>query len=412
MRENGIEEEGSMFDLLEFLQFCPQESDGLDGIWHPQTQSIAKQLGVSKFDINRWWCLTPSDWHCPACGRKKSEIARANQHNELTCHLVEHHDHMDRYIEKLLVEKIGKSDEFLATLDSERFAKRAAPAISAFDPTVICEDCNNADTKAKKAVAAHTDFSFTVGDMRKFVMAAPNESHKINKEQLCKVWKQRERELRLRFLLAEKIVGLAASNTQWYEEADQIYHAEQIERRASTLLIPLIHSPYPLVRLSQFEEISAPKPVRTTNLRGWRKNKKLCSEVPPTPNDVLWTETRYRKMLESVPQNWSCDWCDRTKIEIIRPSKESAWSIGVRGVWVSNNDSSKRTKASICQDCADVRIQISKEAKVKPDLVEKSHVMSIIRARPHSQHQLEPDTKTDKVIEILALRAHRIGNAE
>ena len=115
------------------------------------------------------------------------------------CHLVEHHDHMDRYIEKRLADYISNLERFSATLDSKHFARRAAPAISAFSPTIICEDCNNADATAKKLVSTHPDFSFSASDIRKFILVRSNVRHNIDEQHLNDVWERRKTELQRRF---------------------------------------------------------------------------------------------------------------------------------------------------------------------------------------------------------------------
>ena len=60
-----------VFDILRKFPLS-----GLDGAWHPNTIALARKFNVVNFDINRWWCLTPSDWICSACGRTKEAIAR------------------------------------------------------------------------------------------------------------------------------------------------------------------------------------------------------------------------------------------------------------------------------------------------------------------------------------------------
>lgn len=400
-------EEESDQELIEFLAQRPPM--GLDGVWHLQTIELAQRFGTRKFDLNRWWCLTPLDWVCPACNRGKPDIARVNQHGELMCHLVEHHDHMDRYIQKRLGEYIGRLPAFFATMDSERFAKRSSLAISAFDPTIICEDCNNVDAAAKKHVQAHLDFSFTAQDIRQFVVARPNQPHEIDHAKLRNVWTFREQQLRRRFELADRIVELAAINEHWYEQADTRHHAEQVERSAK-LNVRVFTPPQWNIDIGRFEYVSAPRPARVSSLKGWRKSKRLKAKQPPNAQELKWTtDVTHPGGYVTLPDDWACPWCQRSKFQIIRPSKQFPWSFNFRDPWVIDLETRERSKVLVCQDCQNVRVQIAKEANTETQAVQPIDVMSIIRPEPHSQHSLKSDPEVDAVIERVAVRAAMLG---
>jgi hypothetical protein len=395
-------------ELLDLLKAHP--SAGLDGIWHPQTIGLAQKFSVDRFDLNRWWCTTFPHWICPGCNRGKPDIVRVNQHGELMCHLVEHHDHMDRYIEKCLGEYVGRLPAFFATIDSERFARRSSLAIAAFDETIICEDCNNLDTAAKKHVRAHLDFSFTPQDIRRFAIVRPNQPHEIDSAKLREVWTFREVQLQRRFELAHRIVELAATNEHWYEQADPLHHAERVERSAKahlTLFMPRGWN----INIGQYEAVSAPKSVRATNARGWRKNKRCRAAQPPNLQELKWTTgvTHLGGDYDKLPPDWSCPWCHRSKFQVVRPSKQFKWSFATRDPWVVDLRSGRRSKVIVCQDCGDVRIQIAKEANAQAQAVQPSDVISIIRPEPHAQHALKTDPEIDAVVKLLAERAAALG---
>jgi hypothetical protein len=364
-------------DVLDFLKEHPNA--GLDGIWHPQTIGLGQRFAVDRFDINRWWCATFPHWICPGCNRGKPDIVRVNQHGELMCHLVEHHDHMDRYIEKCLGEYVGRLPAFFATIDSERFARRSSLAIAAFDETIVCEDCNNLDTAAKKQVGAHSDFSFTPQDIRRFAIVRPNQPHEIDSGKLCEVWAFREVQLQRRFELAHRIVELAATNEHWYEQADPLHHAERVERNAKAHLAFFMPRGWN-INIGQYEAVSAPKPVRATNVRGWRKNKRCKATQPPNPQELRWTTgvTHLGGDYDKLPADWACPWCHRSKLQAVRPSKQFKWSFATRDPWVVDLQSGRRSKVIVCQDCGDVRIQIAKEANVQTQAVQPIDVISII----------------------------------
>ncbi|MGE0118973.1 MAG: hypothetical protein AB7S71_07895 [Dongiaceae bacterium] len=393
--------------LFEFLK--ERVPPGLDGVWHPQTIALAQKFRVAAFDLNRWWCLTPTDWACPGCNRGKPDIVRVNQHGELMCHLVEHHDHMGRYIEKCLADHVGRLPAFFATTNSERFARRSAPAISAFDRTIICEDCNVVDTRAKKQVQAHPDFSFTARDIRKFVIARPNQPHEIDSAKLREVWTFREEQLGRRFELAQRIAELAATNEHWYEQAEHRHHADSVEHHAKLNAIFYALRQWD-VDISQFESVSAPKPIRVSSVKGWRRNKRLKADKPPNAQELRYAaDVTHSAHYAKLPDDWTCPWCQRSKNQCVRPSKQFKYSFSFHERWVIDLQSGKKSKVVICQDCADVRVQIAKEANADTKTVQPIDVMSIIRPEPHAQHGLASDAKIDAVVSRIADRAVQLG---
>lgn len=131
------------------------ELTSLDGVMSPLSTALTVRLGSMRFDMNSWWVKTPQNYLCPACGREKIDLARLNTKQEIMCHLVEHHDHMQDVLKRRFQEISVKREVVVADEHAEKFAKYSATMISAYENTLICVDCNNADVMAKKASAAH-----------------------------------------------------------------------------------------------------------------------------------------------------------------------------------------------------------------------------------------------------------------
>lgn len=310
---------------------------------------------------------------------------------------------MDKFLEGRLGERISQIEDFRATDDSERFVKRLATAVSAFDEIIICEDCNNVDVKAKKLVGADPLFSFTASDIKKFILASPNQPHEIDRKFLAEVWSFRREQLQKRIALADQIVDLAANNLQWYERADPTHHAKYVvlaAKREVAISFPRHWG----VTIEKFEYLSAPKPSRPENLTGWRRNKKLKATTAPNQREIDWVKVTYASFWKAVHEDWACPWCQRDKLSIMRPSKQAKWSFNVKDIWLLDKDTRQRSKVIVCQDCSDVRIHISREAGVEAYYVDGSHISSIILPQPHCQHHLRPDAFVDQLIEILAAR--------
>jgi hypothetical protein len=131
------------------------------------------------------------------------------------CRLVEHHDHMKDLLLRKFQSISASLQRVLADEAAEDFAKRSAPMVSAYDNTVICNDCNNADTAAKKLVKAHSSFSFSPQEILAFVIAAPNAEHRIDQAVATRIWEENRSTFELRVKIVERIAEIAAKNEHW-----------------------------------------------------------------------------------------------------------------------------------------------------------------------------------------------------
>lgn len=167
-------------ELHEFLS--DNDLLGLDSEYSYRSRKIVERFHAKGFDVNRWWVMTSYDWTCPCCNRNKEDLVRVNRHNYLIGHLHEHHDHMSDYVEKKFIEISESLDEVVADIMAEKFIKRTAFALSAYDHTIICLDCNMADGEAKKILGLPEEFSFSPNEISEFIIKSPNKMHQIDKE--------------------------------------------------------------------------------------------------------------------------------------------------------------------------------------------------------------------------------------
>jgi hypothetical protein len=108
----------------------------------------------------------PIDWQCPACRRNKYQLLRWTKLFPHTPHAYmgwaagyhEHHDH--------------RSNPDYRT--GPPYVRSALPR---FAPTVLCEQCNAADTAAKKKLKLPARFSFSSAEIAQFVIATPHGWH-------------------------------------------------------------------------------------------------------------------------------------------------------------------------------------------------------------------------------------------
>lgn len=138
-----------------------RDLDGLGSEFTYTTRMLVNSFKADGAHLNKWWVMTPINWSCPCCKRAKSEIVRLNKNNFLTRQLHEHHDHMEQIVKSLFEKFSTQRNQVVADKLSEKFAVKTAFSLSAYDNTVICFDCNKADTDAKKIVGANKYFSFS-----------------------------------------------------------------------------------------------------------------------------------------------------------------------------------------------------------------------------------------------------------
>ncbi|MHA1536820.1 MAG: hypothetical protein ACTSUD_04630 [Alphaproteobacteria bacterium] len=296
----------------------------------------------------------------------------------------------------------------LATVESDLFAKRSSRAVAAFDSTIICVDCNNVDTTAKKKVGAHRDFSFSPSDIRRFVVVRQNESHEIDIGKLTEIWHFREPQLRRRFELADRIAELAATNKHWYEQADRFHHAEHVLHAAKTQIQMSAPREWG-VHLERFEYLSAPKPQRTKDRTKWRKKKRMCAERPPNVQEVEYAMQVTHRLGDSLSNDWTCPWCGRSKIEIIRPSQQFPWSFAVTDTWDVDPETGQKVKIIVCRDCQSTRVNFAKEIDVETAAIQSADLMAAIVPKPHSQHGFRSDGEVTAMLHKVMERSVAIG---
>jgi len=146
------------------------------------SKKLEKKDAVDDLRVNAAWFETPNDWSCPVCKRSKLELIRADDSGKLFASLEDHHDHISGYIKDFGREliKSQRSDKHIDE-DESRFLKhRLTPFLERFQRTLICGDCNAADSAAKQQIGDVCKyFSFSPREIREFIEVASNCPHRI-----------------------------------------------------------------------------------------------------------------------------------------------------------------------------------------------------------------------------------------
>jgi rubredoxin len=366
----------------------------IDGVMSPVSVAISRQLGATRFDMDSWWITTPHDWICPGCGRTKLQIARLNTRGEIMCRLAAHHDHMQDALKTRFQKFSVSRQKVVADQHAEDFAKRSAAMIAAYDPTLICVDCNNADVTAKQSAQAHDSFSFSPQELRRIVRPAPNVPHSIDHETAKAIWYAQRETFELRMKIANRMAEIAANNQHWFQPGDVKSSPKAIEKRANRFLYS-----YKKVSPKIFDVLKGPRDVPPKRpASAWRQAVHHAPRTPPTDNEIdhagMVGNPKYWSLL---PEHWECPGCNRSKRKIVRKNKKGEWVFPAGFRLFFNAELPPNSHDVLnCGDCAKVGEDLGKEAALRLGIsfdgyaqyVKIDEVRQCIIPKPHSRHNI------------------------
>lgn len=145
------------------------EISSLDGIDSPLSKKIKTHHQLAVFEMNSNWIGSPQSWVCPCCSRSKFQVSRVGKKQQILAKLVIHHDHMGEALKAAFHAAFEGAGTDVQQIEGQRLVERMGGAFAAYEEVLVCEDCNNADTAAKKLSAAPPYFSFSIGQIRRFI---------------------------------------------------------------------------------------------------------------------------------------------------------------------------------------------------------------------------------------------------
>lgn len=407
----------SQGELLKYLE--SQSLPGIDSEFSGAMMALVKAFDAKGVHVDRWWVMTPFDWKCPSCGRGKPQIVRLNRHGFLTGQLHEHHDHMKDRVKKRFTEISVSRKTIVADELAEKFAVRTAYGLSAYDNTVICSDCNQADRNAKAAAKTHADFSYSPAEILAFVRPRDNTApHEIDEGEATRIWMEGRELFQLRLNMVDQVAELAARNCHWYQPSE--ITAARTERIAAWWF-----RRYGLDDLSRAsgeepEKLLYNPVVFSGELSSWRTKKIPPNRSAPTESDIQHLVATRGSFWKKVGDDWRCPCCGRSKRDCIRPSKKNPWVFEIKHKQLfSSENRDRRSFEHICDDCANTANHLGREAagaigqtlEYPSSLVELSELLSIVISRPHSPHAVD-NAKVDALLPHLVDRLYGIYEAE
>jgi rubredoxin len=387
--------------------------DGLDGVTSPQTRQLLTQWKTETADMSVLWAMTPPTWACPGCGRTKPDLVRLNRNGALMCRLDSHHDHMEDALVHAFELHSTSQDKVVANRLGLKFAKRAVPVVSAFDRTVVCCDCNSADTAAKAVTAAHRYLSFSAQEIRHFVRARPNAPHDIDEQAAHEIYAGVDRRFRQRMKLVDKIASIAARDDHWFQQAPEGAGEAFVGYRAEVTA----HSR----NLStSFHVLCGDRAKAAVDPARWRSRRHPAPRLVPTARQIAYVaKAQSDTSWNRVPEDWTCPGCGREKVSCVRGNKAGTWSLSITENSFRPEDHLPHVRSiHVCGDCRDTAICLGKEASALSGVtldtylnrVHLSEVRHIVRPQVHGRHNYHAK-EAASVVATVALRLQATAGA-
>jgi rubredoxin len=356
---------------------------------------------TEKIRANVWWAKTPSDWQCPCCKRPKSDIIRRDRSGQFIGHLTAHHDHFREFLDNVEVER-AKTVTVTSELDASatRFLRRFTEGLTRFDEIVICQDCNIADAAAKKLVSAPTHLTFTPSEISRFIIVTPNEVHRVDEPKLRGVYIAALAKYELRKRSAENLAHRVLDGSHWHEHVAWPDRPETINGTVeSDLRLLGFHEG---ARAATVERLIRPSIRPSSNHMRWRTKQRTAGEKP-TATEIDYIVRRYAERWNSVPEDWRCPACDRTKHEIIRPTKQFQWMFVLdEARFVDIDGPYGDAKIVICDACRQTIKDFNQEVRHTAEIgaqplpyLALSDLRRIVRPQPHGLNNIDGDAVED-----------------
>ena len=180
-----------------------------DGRWSALSNYLKQHFETDRMNLNEAWAMTSLAWRCPACDRKKIDIARKTNSGVILCQLERHHDHLGDLAARILREIACQDIPDHLYAQRKRACASVLPLVERFAETLVCMDCNAADAAMKKDLGdpVHRDFSFSSSEIGAFVVARPNQAHGRDFEKGTEIWTKADVDFQQRLAFVEEIAG-------------------------------------------------------------------------------------------------------------------------------------------------------------------------------------------------------------
>ncbi len=368
----------------------------LDGVRSPLSRRIAEHHRIDTFEMNYSWACSPQEWACPCCRRSKFQISRPGAKGQILAKLVIHHDHMGEALRTAFLKEFRESGTNTAQIDGSRLVDRIGKAFAAYEEVLLCEDCNNADSKAKNLIGTPSYFSFSVNQIREFIQSGDHRPHEIDGAKARRAWDLAKAAYELRMRLIGEVARAAATDRHWFEihPSDSCAIPVFGDRKGfpGDFIIEQWVYPEPLaIALGRNTSVTTP------NFSRWRTDKpQKAKSLPQNFLAILSSQEHQAKSWSELPPDWHCPICRRSKQETVEVGTGGKLGINHKGGprkgrWASVN--------RFCNHCFAVFSALKRE--VVQTLGVDSHdthaavcpedLAKIIIAKPNTPHAIRGD---------------------
>ena len=298
--------------------------------------------------------------------------------------------------------------EASSSVDARRFIRRGWELFTRFDRIVICEDCNNAEAKAKNLIGANKFFTFTPREISSFLRVSPNRPHEVDAPAVAAAYSSAKPHYERRVASLKKLAEYALKGTAWYEPVAFEDRDEHIDRRAERALrsFGLDHVGPGTVHYIFFPT----QGVDAKHASAWRLKQRPTAR-PPSESELEFV-IRGHSIFEGLPEDWVCPCCSRSKRDIVRwsqRSKQFRFAVYERNIPDLMAPYGTR-KVTLCDACHHIFKECHKELRKLldeqsvPDYpVSLDEIRAIIRPTRHNLHNVNPQLAEALVGNILSV---------
>ncbi|MDC8757848.1 hypothetical protein [Janthinobacterium fluminis] len=378
------------------------EIDSLDSQNSPVAREILAIHGDKRFEMNSNWVGSPQGWICPCCKRTKVQISRVGKKGQILAKSVVHHDHMEDVLEEAFNAAFVDAGTTIEQVDGRKLIDNMSSAFGAYDAVLVCEDCNNADTNAKKMLAIPREFSFSIGQIREFIKPQDHQPHLIDELQAQAAWEAAKNAFVLRMRIIKAVAKAAATDAHWFEPHPKKFDPIPVYgygNQGLTVISNWFSSEVVVDALGMQTRVSKP------NVSRWRDGSVKKARAVPSNYLALLKSVEYKAAnWDLFPDDWRCPICQRSKTQVVYVGDKGEIRFNVPATGKAWRDTPR-----ICNPCFKVLIALKTEVKEyvgdfqnSYSFVTPNELAAIIHPRPHADHRVLPaEAKTllDKIVE-------------
>lgn len=377
----------------------------LDSTQSPMSCVIRDHHNLDLFEMNRNWSGSDQGWVCPCCTRSKFQISRIGNKQQILAKLVVHHDHMADAMKQAFYAAFRQAGTPVEQVDGLSLVARMGSAFAAYEEVLICEDCNHADTEAKKIVSAPTFFSFSIRQISQFIGCDAHRPHTIDAMQVRTLWRQAEQGYRTRIALIEQVAKAAATDSHWYEPHPEGSNPVPVfgNRRGADNTIKRWVDEEAL-----FDALAPKGPATTRNLSRWREiPSKRGKSLPANFLAILRSDASSARAWDAIAPDWHCSVCQRAKVDTVYVSDNGKVMFMTKST--GNAPPEWKSAHYICNHCfstlMSIKLEISSYVEKPADsysFISIAELASILRPRSVSPHLIDSVRAANLIVEIVA----------